>query len=387
MKRVSIDVIVLLVAAVAAFAAEPADEGAARPEIGPYLQFPADPAKGSVTIVWETAAPTEGWVEYGVAPQGEKVASRTAAQKAARHEVTLKDLHPGTGYFYRLRGEVAGSGSFVIPDAAKKSVRFAVFGDSRAYDDATLKLIARVEADRPEFLIGTGDYVNTAGEGANWKEFFDSFGALISRVAVFPAVGNHDVGYGAGAGGYRHYFLLPEGRLYYSFNWGRCHFVALDLLPGETIEPRSEEYKWLERDLASAAEADFIFVYFHQPMRNCGMHGTEDAEAVEASVLPLLEKFGVEASFAGHEHNYQHWVLGRHTHVVTGGFCRLILYPIDQDLRKKGLASGELKEALSVPHYVLVEVEDGRATITAKDAAGKAFDKCTIESRKKTRTK
>lgn len=69
--------------------------------------------------------------------------------------------------------------------------------------------------------------------------------------------------------------------------------------------PDQEQYDWIAKTLA-ASTADWKIVFGHFPIRSAttGEHG--DTPALVASLLPILEKYGVSAYFNGHDHVLQH---------------------------------------------------------------------------------
>lgn len=353
---------------------------AAPPLKGPYLQYAQPPSRRAITIAWETKDPSVGFVEYVTRGQSRRRA--TDKKRDRRHEVTISGLKPGAVYVYGLGGDVSGGGTFAVPVPGRKKIRFVAFGDPRAYDKATLNLIGEIVKDRPEFIIAQGDYIHKPGDPryANWVECFRSFAPLFKDVPFFPAVGDHDVGGGGkDYSEYTAHFCLPGNELHYSFDWGRCHFLSLNVTWGESLRPGTEQYGWIENDLrAAAGRYDFIFAYYHLPMDTVGHYGRDpDAwSRARKRLLPLFKKYRVRASFGAHDHNYQHWELEGHTFVLSGGLSRQRLYDIKaREKVKAETAAGRLRKALKVPHYILVEVDGKRATFTVKGESGTVVDR------------
>ena len=358
---------------------------AAAPLKGPYLQYAQDPSKRSITVVWETKEPSAGLVEY--AARGQSRRRATDGKKARRHEVAIPGLKPGATYVYRLVGEAAGGGTFTVPVPGKRRIRFVAFGDPRAYDRSTLNLIKEIIKDRPEFVIAQGDYIHRPAHPtyANWVECFQSFRDLFKDVPFLPAVGDHDVRDSKDYSEYKEYFCLPGNELYYSFDWGRCHFLSLNVTWGEKLRPGTEQYRWIEQDLrAAAGRYDFIFAYYHLPMETVGHYGKDPDNTVRARryLLPLFKKYGVRVSFGAHDHNYQHWEMEGHTFILSGGLTVKRLYGIEaQEKMKRETAAGRLKKALKVPHYVLVDVDGKRAVFTVKGENGTVVDRFELRGR------
>lgn len=349
---------------------------------GPYLQYKKDPSARSITIAWETQGDSTGYVQF--AGRGQRARKVSDKKRARHHEVSLTNLKPGVRYTYRLGGDVSGGGTFTVPKRKTDSVRFVVIGDPRSYDRATKALLQHVIKDKPDLLAATGDYIHRPNHPtyANWVQCFQTLGPLLKDVPFFPSVGDHDDGDGAKE--YREHFALPGNELWYSYDWGNCHFISLRVTWNESLRPGTEQYKWLENDLKRAAgKYDFIFAYYHLPMITVGHYGKDKDNTVRAYryLRPLFKKYGVQASFGGHDHNYQHWELDGHTFVVTGGFNSERLYKIEQKSRaKREIAAGRLKKAERVSHYVLVEVKGKKAKYTVKGENGQVLDTFTIKS-------
>lgn len=144
----------------------------------------------------------------------------------------------------------------------------------------------------------------------------------------------------------------------YLLNQPRCELVGITTVSGEARE--------------RAALADAI----------CRAAGRRDIPIrADRHLRPLFKKYGVQASFGGHDHNYQHWEIDGHTFVVTGGFNRERLYDIEQkDRARREMAAGKLKKAEKIPHYVLVDVKGKKATYTVKGVNGQVIDRFTIKS-------
>ena len=135
----------------------------------------------------------------------------------------------------------------------------------------------------PDHLLLLGDNAYPKGTDADYQiALFDTHGALLRRMPVWPAIGNHDVdspGYAedAQAGAYFDIFTLPargeaggvasERESYYSFDLANIHFVVLNSShPPYLASPESGNpmLAWLERDLA-ATDQEWVIAYWHFP--------------------------------------------------------------------------------------------------------------------------
>ncbi len=210
----------------------------------------------------------------------------------------------------------------------------------------------RVIAERqPNLILVVGDLVESGGEQRDWDEFWrhnaGDFGQVASSVPLVTAPGNHE-NYGGPGGGYTAeganfamskfltYFETPDngsssphhkGR-YYRLDYGPITIISLDSsdgLPHMTasdtnhnlqgshapdFNPGSEQYQWLETQLADAQKKSrFTFVQFHHTMYGSGPHsipfgssGFSGQSGIAMRVLaPVFFRYGVDAVFSGHD--------------------------------------------------------------------------------------
>ncbi len=207
---------------------------------------------------------------------------------------------------------------------------FVVFGDNRGEQDGYQPavfgpLVRKMAALRPDFVIGTGDYI--FGSGARigltdqWNEFFRAMQPLQAYKQTYfaPAPGNHEIGGGAG----RKLFLQYFKRLYFSFDWGGNHFVVLDTeVPGQESRIAGDQLDWLKRDLANSQQAAHTFVALHRPVFPVGVHKGKslDRYPQERDALhALFVRHRVTCVFEGHEHLYHRQMRDGIEYIITGG--------------------------------------------------------------------
>jgi 3',5'-cyclic AMP phosphodiesterase CpdA len=198
---------------------------------------------------------------------------------------------------------------------ASSPTRFAVFGDLGDGSPEQARVARVLEAADVQFALLTGDIVYPKGENAAYdKKYFGVYRGLLTGLAFFPAIGNHDYGnaWTARAGqkyyeeGYLKVFQRPK---YYSFDAGDVHFVSLDTNEAfntggaEPIGLGSEQRAWLEKDLA-ASKAVWKMVFLHVPLYSTSRNHGDNAW-LRRVLQPVFEKHGVSFVFAGHDHVYQ----------------------------------------------------------------------------------
>ncbi|RLC63774.1 MAG: hypothetical protein DRI01_04615 [Chloroflexi bacterium] len=117
---------------------------------------------------------------------------------------------------------------------------------------------------------------------------------------LFPALGNHELNHA----NYFDLFYLPGNERWYSFDYGNAHFTCLQIDGFADYSIGSEQYNWLEQDLASTNQT-WKFVFFHFPPYSSASHGSD--LNVRAALQPLFEEHDVDIVFTGHDHSYELW--------------------------------------------------------------------------------
>jgi tartrate-resistant acid phosphatase type 5 len=77
-----------------------------------------------------------------------------------------------------------------------------------------------------------------------------------------------------------------------------------------------KQLQWLEHALA-ASKAQWKFVLGHHPIYSSGLAHGNQPELIE-HLLPLLQKYNVQAYFAGHDHDLEHLKIGNLDLIVSG---------------------------------------------------------------------
>jgi acid phosphatase type 7 len=278
---------------------------------------------------------------------------------------THASLEPSTIYCYQLTDGTqplnAPTGFRTAPSAdSPEPVRFLAFGDSGGGGSDQYALLEQMYTVPYELMIHTGDIAYDDGTITQFEDnVFGVYADLFRNIPFFPAAGNHDYRTNQGAP-FREVFNLPgdSGEKWYSYDWGRVHFVALD-----TESDYAKQAAWLDQDL-TASELPWTIVYLHRPPYSSGHHGSDGA--LRAKLSPVLEKHGVQLLLAGHDHNYERIVPQNGVaYVVTGGG--------GVGTREVGKSSWTAF-AEDVIHFVYVEVGVDQLVLHAIDATGREFD-------------
>lgn len=248
----------------------------------------------------------------------------------------------------------------VAPEAGQKPRLYLL--------DQTTGYRANLEGIRqrtPDFIVIAGDIVESGGEQRDWDEFWEhnapSRGShfaptgIASEIPILPAVGNHEYYAGPKNGGYQtqasekavakylSYFDVPDNHAtdprhhgrYYRLDYGPVTLISIDGCNGQPhqsekdsnfflqsdsgapdFNPGSEQYRWLEQQLAEADRTSkFIFVTFHHCPISCGIHGAPPGQTPKTSdtqsgqplraLIPLFCRYHVDVLLNGHDETFE----------------------------------------------------------------------------------
>jgi hypothetical protein len=343
--------------------------------------------------------------------------------------VWLDDLEPDTEYAYRIvvdgeewaAGELwdwvpVPAGGFDLtpagrrydlrfrtwppPDAPTPAVRFVAIGDygvgirsdsesSRRQRRVAEVLERLVDGHDVRFVVSLGDNIyqgergqvddESGGEDDDWySSFFQPYRYALSRVPVFPAIGNHDATDTEGSDDRAQLednFHIGERfrdeterasvspGLFYRLRYGRdLELVCLDtsLDDGDAGVHRffqaPDHQGWLAETFAPGG-ARWLVPFSHHPMLCAGpTHGNDDE--MRETFLPLFDRAGVRLVLAGHEHNFQVSEADGRTYVVSGAGGQ-----IREDV-PHGFAEASTTAWAAQAHLLVIEVDGEEARLT-----------------------
>lgn len=264
----------------------------------------------SAVVSFRTAEPARSFVVLAN--------RRVDAGGGLDHVARLARLTPGRRYAYVVRAGagVLASGRFRAAPAGPATFSFAVvgdFGSGNANEAAVASLIA---SWRPDFVLTLGDNAYPEGSAALLdRDIFGPYAAVMRESAWFPALGNHDVLADDGEPELAAFHSLGAER-WYRFTWGNAAVVVLD--SDSSVAPGSPQLRFARRALARSS--CFRFAAWHHPPWE--PPGASISPGLRRTIVPLVERDGVQVVFDGHLHAYarsrpRHGVL--YVAVGTGG--------------------------------------------------------------------
>ncbi|HSR66869.1 MAG TPA: metallophosphoesterase [Acidobacteriota bacterium] len=345
--------------------------------------------KGDGNIIGRNARPL-GRVEVSIA-------DRTLVEEK-RAWVEVDGLEPDHSYDYQVRlgRRLLGQGTLRTFPRQSPKMAFLLIGDygkgnktQRSIGQAMWKtLLSQREKGNPvRFVLTTGDNIygsflyrfKTGKRDRHWhKRFFDPFRQLLPHVPFYPSLGNHDGDETESEDDFPVYadnfFLPPMGSLegstarYYGVSFaGLALFLILDSTEhprpdgGRIYEQGGAQHVWLRQALASS-NVPWKIAVFHNPSYNAGPRYGESEPRLDY-LEELFVESGVDVVFNGHEHNFQSSDpprTGGILHIISGGGAETRNKNIVDDLEEHSMALWSPQ-----PHYLLVEIEEGRMHITA----------------------
>lgn len=365
---------------------------------GPYV---AHVTADSATLVWRTPGARGGEVEWGRA--GEPVQRRRLPGAEVEQVAVLEGLEPGSTYVYRVR---SGGGGAAWTDAhaftthpRSGGLRFAVVGDTGRGSVVQHRIASALRSSGAAFVLHTGDVVYSGFVASKADtRCFSVYQPMMASVPWYFVLGNHEI-YGSVNGiDFVQNMWLPTNAVpmsvhqlegtspehFYSFDAGDVHVVALynPQFALYTFGTNSAQYAWLEADLAASTKP-WKVIFQHIPVRTSGQHrfnygfvenplGLYDRERLQATLVPLAARHGVQLILNGHDHFFERFVPERGVHALTTGAGGVELYSV---LEWDALSAQQIPEH----HFMVIDVEGDTMQLRAVNTTGTTIDEFFIQ--------
>lgn len=235
--------------------------------------------------------------------------------------------------------------------------RFAIVSDSHvgARDSVYGEIIERIEAEKIETIIHTGDAINSPGSVRQWKKFLELTG---SGKTLHLAPGNNDIGDEKSIRTYLKFFP----KMYYSFSEGDTLFLILNTeLPGEDHRISGGQLAWLSEELRKPFRYKFVFL--HQSLYPIvRLHALDLYEGPRDALHKVFVQNKVCLVVAGHDHAYRRIAKDGVTYVIAPR-SRLVSYLFINDGK---------------PGYIVANRKGKGYQFTVKDNLGEIQDSFTV---------
>jgi len=284
-----------------------------------------------MTVMWVTQNDDESVVNYGKSADGLHL---TASGRSSTytfggwlgfiHTVTLVNLTGDSKYFYKVGGQKFGfSETFNFRTMPNRNVtRFAVIGDMGVDPEAEPNidiLTDLVKKEAVDVVVHAGDIAYADGYQARWDQYFRRVQPMLANIPYMVAPGNHEIMYinSIGVFGYDRRFLMPSvesgspSPLYYSWNYGAVHFIALNSESNSNVAKMpKEQVAWLVNDLkkVNRQSQPWVVVYLHRPLYcsnididNCHTQ----AKVLRTAIEGILLQYNVNLVVTAHKHGYE----------------------------------------------------------------------------------
>jgi len=285
-----------------------------------------------ITVMWETNEPLSGAFSI---EGGEKfeVAAEPSGFGTYIYRAVATGLQADTSYAASVELESEGyyevrKIAFATAPVEARPFVFGVWSDSQGHNkgsysadpyEPTNSMLRHMGASDAAFGVACGDMAEDGGGYDDTRKFYLDRVAkhLGTQKPFFVAWGNHDDYRGSAL---RKFGSFPSedvpgyeaGYGSYSFDYAGCHFVCIDYA---TQYP--DVFHWLEQDLKANQHAKFTFLFIHEPPY-CELW-IDGESTLRSQLVPLMERYGVDACFSGHTHEYERGYKNGVYYCITGG--------------------------------------------------------------------
>lgn len=372
-------------------------------------------AKTSMAVTWRTSVDVEtGCVLYredgtDTVMKAESVNEvfESDIDISMMHWVHLKDLKPGTKYYYTCGDEANRSEEYFFttqPENVEK-FKFLCVSDQQKgepFDTPDYSyfngLIKRYLKEHPDtaFILTAGDNTDCGQHEQQWNGAFLGWKGIAEYVPVMFTEGNHDTrgfkDYRTSTGRYysepaeffckqlkgSYAYNGPEGwkTENYTFNYGNAHFTVLGVNGPEDVNA------WLVEDLKNS-KADWNIGTYHFPVCYTGSDCQNyDCYPVMTEGMEMLDLL-----FSGHEHSFGRSFPRKNEELFENPSKGMINYVLGNS-NQNPPGTRSLSKVWHSAFYpmedktsmvAVAEVEGKKLTITATLEDGRIADRCVID--------
>ena len=197
-----------------------------------------------------------------------------------------------------------------------------IFQETQLFEEA----IAHANRLAPAFVINTGDLINDPGDEKQLNAALHTIRKFDKSIPFYMIPGNHDIG-DAPTERSLSWYRKSIGKDWYSFDYGRWHFIGLNsciIANAEYVSQDAEkQWDWLNNDLEqNAFNNSHTIVFMHHPLFLNDPEEPNDYFNIPRQIrqiyLNLFRKYGIKMVFAGHLHQNNLTTNSRLEVITTG---------------------------------------------------------------------
>ncbi len=229
-------------------------------------------------------------------------------------------LDPSKTYTYRAYDKYVDVGTELATietkDLTSTSFTFTHVSDSQCSEAGATgtyfnSVLAQV-VNSSDFIVHTGDVVETSKYENEWKNMLDSNFEYLSQIPIMAISGNHETTYKNGANEtFKHFHnKMPkqdtELGYYYSFTYGNAKFIMLNTNKLTGVKLTTDQYEWLISELENNT-ATWTIVALHNPLYSAGKYGSDPSRntisvGLREQLQGIFAEYGVDIVLQGHDH-------------------------------------------------------------------------------------
>ncbi len=226
------------------------------------------------------------------------------------------DLEANTTYVYRAfdKGAEIGTAETTLKTKNPNANSFTFVHVSDSQDGAgSFKRVLSAVTDKADFLLHTGDVVESSKHEHEWTEMLDGNFEYLSRIPMMAISGNHETSYKSGFNEtYKHFHnKIPSQQstsigYFYSFVYGDVKFIMLNTNDLTERQLKAEQYDWLVNELKNNT-CKWTVVAMHNPIYSVGKYGADSSNnaialALQQQLRGIFAQYGVDIVLQGHDH-------------------------------------------------------------------------------------
>jgi len=161
-----------------------------------------------------------------------------------------------------------------------------------------------------DLILQFGDISYANGDQRIWDIFFNHIQPIAAVKPWMVTVGNHEKEKNIGFESFDNRFTMPgTSNYWYSFDYGYAHYCIVST--EHAISEGSEQYNWVINDLRIANRnrhiCPWIILSGHRALygTNVRWFQKEKAKILRETLVPIIDKYGVDLALFGHCHAYE----------------------------------------------------------------------------------